>query len=86
MLVPLFGCTNNFSPFVTIWQTDHEGRSKNNQITSPAKGNYSIVWQEVGKPKNQGKATSVTVACRTSWGKTSPGNGMEDVVVFLIKG
>jgi surface protein len=51
--------------FVTVWQTNNDGISEVNQITIPAKGNYSIVWQEVGKPQNQGKATGKDVTTLT---------------------
>lgn len=41
--------------FITTWKTDNAGISKNNQITIPGKGTYSIVWQAVGDSTNQGR-------------------------------
>ncbi len=45
-------------PFITVWQTDNEGTSEDNQITIPGVGtNYLIAWEEVGNPGNNGSET-----------------------------
>jgi len=42
-------------PFITVWKTDNEGTSEDNQITIPGVGtDYLIVWEEVGNPDNNG--------------------------------
>ncbi len=44
--------------YITVWKTDNPGTSAPNQITIPATGtNYTIEWEEVGNPDNQGTAT-----------------------------
>ena len=43
--------------YITVWKTDNEGASASNQITIPATGvGYSIAWEEVGNPANNGTA------------------------------
>lgn len=45
------------APFVTTWQTDNPGSTNDNQIEIPGFGtNYSISWEEVGNPANNGTA------------------------------
>ncbi|TVR76603.1 MAG: BspA family leucine-rich repeat surface protein [Saprospirales bacterium] len=45
-------------PFITTWKTDLPGPSEDNQITIPGHGsNYTIEWEEVGNPSNNGTAT-----------------------------
>lgn len=45
--------------YITIWKTDNAGESANNQIIIPATGtNYSIAWEEVGNPTNNGATTA----------------------------
>lgn len=45
-------------PFITIWKTDNEGSSTDNQITIPGTGtNYTIEWEEVDNPSNNGSET-----------------------------
>jgi len=42
-------------PFITIWKTDNQGISSDNQITIPGEGsNYIIDWEEVDNPDNSG--------------------------------
>jgi surface protein len=41
------------APFITIWQTDNEGTSEDNQITIPGQGvDYLIEWEEVDNEAN----------------------------------
>ncbi|WP_342083987.1 BspA family leucine-rich repeat surface protein [Dyadobacter sp. OTU695] len=43
--------------YITVWKSDNQGTSANNQIIIPAKGNgYSIAWEEIGNPANNGTA------------------------------
>ncbi|HMS31525.1 MAG TPA: BspA family leucine-rich repeat surface protein [Candidatus Saccharibacteria bacterium] len=46
--------------FVTIWKTDNTGISASNQITIPTYTgetySYSVAWEEVGNPVNNGSA------------------------------
>ncbi len=47
--------------FITVWKTDNEGASNNNQIYFPAKGTgYSIYWEEVGNTSNHNVMGNVT--------------------------
>jgi surface protein len=47
-------------PFITIWQTDNEGLSNDNQIIIPGVGNgYLISWEEVDNPENSGTETGM---------------------------
>ena len=47
-----------FRPFITIWQTDLQGVSDDDQITIPGFGSdYLIEWEEIGNPDNQGTLT-----------------------------
>ena len=41
-------------PFITIWQTDNDGTSDDDQITIPGNGEYFIEWVEIGNPDNSG--------------------------------
>ncbi|MGM0580778.1 MAG: BspA family leucine-rich repeat surface protein [Bacteroidota bacterium] len=42
-------------PFITIWQTNNEGPSEDNQITIPSSSqSYYIEWEEVGNETNEG--------------------------------
>jgi surface protein len=44
--------------YITVWKTDNQGTSASNQVTIPATGtDYSIAWEEVGNPANNGVAT-----------------------------
>lgn len=47
------------APFITVWKTDNEGTSEDNQITIPGTGtNYLIEWEEVGnEADNNGSET-----------------------------
>lgn len=48
----------NSTRFITIWKTDNEGVSDDNQITIPGTGtDYQISWQEVADPENFGSET-----------------------------
>ena len=52
-----FDCTQAY--FVTIWKTDNEGISENNQITIPAVGTeYVIEWEEVEDSTNYGSTVA----------------------------
>jgi len=52
------GTSNGSDPFITIWQTDNEGKSADNQITIPGEGtDYLIEWREIGNPDNIGSVT-----------------------------
>ena len=43
--------------YITVWKTNNDGTSNSNQITIPATGvGYSIAWEEVGNPANNGTA------------------------------
>ncbi|MCF8238170.1 MAG: BspA family leucine-rich repeat surface protein [Saprospiraceae bacterium] len=45
------------SAFITTWQTTNPGVTANTQIQIPGTGtNYSISWEEVGNPGNNGSA------------------------------
>ncbi|TVQ68351.1 MAG: hypothetical protein EA363_11430, partial [Balneolaceae bacterium] len=49
---------NETRPFITVWQTDNEGTSEDNQITIPGEGTgYLIAWEEVDDPDNSGSET-----------------------------
>ncbi len=46
-------------PFVTVWQTDNEGRTADDQIRIPGEGtNYTVEWEEVGNSSNSGSKTA----------------------------
>jgi surface protein len=46
---------NNPDAFVTIWKSDNEGISEDNQIEIPGIGtNYKVFWEEIGNPTNNG--------------------------------
>jgi surface protein len=50
---------NSCAQFITVWKTNNIGTSANNRITIPAIGtNYTIQWQEVGNPGNNGTAVA----------------------------
>ena len=50
-----FTCLFSQEPFITTWRTTNSGPSPNNQITIPGFGsNYTIEWEEVGNPANNG--------------------------------
>ena len=58
-------------PFITVWQTDLDGTSDNNQITIPGEGTgYLIEWEEVDNPDNNGSETGTDEHTVTF---TSPG-------------
>lgn len=43
--------------YITVWKTDNDGTSNSNQIIIPATGvGYSIAWEEIGNPANNGTA------------------------------
>ncbi|MGX5854333.1 BspA family leucine-rich repeat surface protein [Dyadobacter jiangsuensis] len=45
--------------YITVWKTDNIGESANNQIIIPATGtDYSVAWEEVGNPTNNGATTA----------------------------
>ena len=45
--------------YITVWKTDNSGISANNQIVIPATGtDYSVAWEEVGNPANNGATTA----------------------------
>jgi len=47
-----------FRPFITVWQTDLQGVSEDDQIRIPGFGtDYLIEWEELGNPTNQGTLT-----------------------------
>ena len=54
------GACNTVNPaeaFITIWKTDNPGVSSSNQIRIPGTGsNYTILWEEVANPNNNGTA------------------------------
>lgn len=60
-LISLSQSTAQDRPFITIWQTDNEGGSDDNQIEIPASGTYTIEWEEVGNPNNKGTAEATGV-------------------------
>ncbi|MDI6402329.1 BspA family leucine-rich repeat surface protein [Balneolaceae bacterium ANBcel3] len=46
------------NPFITVWKTDNQGSSSDNQITIPGEGsNYNIDWEELDDPDNSGNET-----------------------------
>ncbi len=45
-------------PFVSTWKTDNPGSSNYNQVTIPVVGSYTIYWEEVGNPQNNGTETA----------------------------
>ncbi|MFN2374770.1 MAG: BspA family leucine-rich repeat surface protein [Cyclonatronaceae bacterium] len=63
LIVAVITCTvtaqeGNNTIFITIWKTDNEGVSDDNQITIPGEGTgYQISWQEVDNPDNFGSET-----------------------------
>lgn len=64
-------------PFVTVWKTDNPGSSFSNEIRLPLTGsNYSITWEEVDNPTNNG---SLTASSSTSI--QFPSNGIYRVSV-----
>ena len=42
--------------FITVWKTDNNGVTANNQIRIPGTGTYSIQWESVSNPAVQGTA------------------------------
>jgi surface protein len=45
-------------PFVTVWDTEEDGESNDDQIIIPGTGtNYTIEWEEVGNTSNSGSET-----------------------------
>ncbi len=49
--------------FSTTWQTDNPGTSSSTAITIPTTGggfNYTVYWEEVGTPGNNGTSTGLT--------------------------
>lgn len=47
------------APFVTVWDTENEGASDDDQIIIPGTGaNYTIEWEEVNNTSNQGSTTA----------------------------
>ncbi|MEQ9373534.1 MAG: BspA family leucine-rich repeat surface protein, partial [Imperialibacter sp.] len=47
------------SPFITTWKTDNSGTSGDTEIIIPTTGtgyNYTVDWEEVGNPSNNGTA------------------------------
>ena len=46
------------APFVTVWDTQIDGESDNDQIIIPGTGtDYTIEWEEVGNPTNDSSGT-----------------------------
>ena len=45
-------------PFITIWQTDNPGLTNDNQIEIPAYGDFTIEWEEVDNPTNNGAVSA----------------------------
>ena len=46
------------APFVTVWDTQIDGESDNDQIIIPGTGtDYAIEWEEVGNPTNDSSGT-----------------------------
>jgi surface protein len=46
-------------PFISVWDTENEGVSNNDQITILGTGgNYAVTWEEVGNPSNTGTTTA----------------------------
>ena len=47
------------APFITVWDTENEGVSNDDQIRILGTGgNYSVTWEEVGNPSNTGTTTA----------------------------
>jgi len=44
-------CSNQF---ITVWKTDNEGVSDDNQLEIPGRGNYRIDWEDVEDPSISG--------------------------------
>ncbi len=52
------GANAQDTPFITIWQTDNPGTSDDAQIIIPGEGtDYTIEWEEVDNPDNNGSET-----------------------------
>lgn len=89
----LVGQLSAQSPFVTIWKTDNPGVTKNHQIQIPCFGSiYSINWEEVGNPGNNGSlfGDSTTLVTFPTPGiykiSISPGSGTFNRISFNNKG
>ncbi len=52
------------APFITIWQSDNEGASADNEITIPTRSgetyNYNVYWEDVNDASINGTETEVT--------------------------
>ncbi|ACT92999.1 BspA family leucine-rich repeat surface protein [Dyadobacter fermentans] len=84
---------NASAQFITVWKTDNPGVFNNSSITIPATGNqYSIAWEEVGNPANNGTATGsgTQVLSFPSPGtyqvSISPGSGTFSRIAFANSG
>lgn len=84
---------NASAQFITVWKTDNPGIFNNSSITIPATGNqYSIAWEEVGNPANNGTATGsgTRVLSFPSPGtyqvSISPGSGTFSRIAFANSG
>ena len=53
-------------PFITIWDTENNGETNDNQIKIPGTGtDYQIIWEEVGNTSNTDTLTATDVATVT---------------------
>lgn len=43
----LGSCSVELEPLVTVWKTDNPGSSSSNQITVPATGDFTYIWDEL---------------------------------------
>jgi len=75
--------------FITVWKTNNPGTSANNRITIPGTGNnYTILWEEVGNPGNNGttignNTTTVTFPSAGTYRVSIlPGNGSFNRINF----
>ncbi|MFT6192950.1 MAG: surface protein [Polaribacter sp.] len=69
---------NNPDAFVTIWKSDNEGISEDNQIEIPGSGHqYTVFWEEIGNPENNRREIATDIHT-----VTFPKEGMYKVSIF----
>lgn len=73
------------SEFITTWKTDNQGASGTNQVRFPGYGsNYTLTWEEVGNPTNNGKVENVTVSLKQPYVEiTFPNPGTYQIKVAI---
>jgi len=69
---------NNPDAFITIWKSDNQGISEDNQIEIPGSGHqYTVFWEEIGNPENNRREIATDIHT-----VTFPKVGMYKVAIF----